>query len=103
MNPSILKGKLESIKKLHAASEKQSYQFCIELAVGIFQEVFNHQIKLLTNAFSEDYIIEETQKPFWSGLKRFPTPLELNLKDPVHLDLIQGAANIYAAIFGLPM
>jgi ubiquitin-activating enzyme E1 len=73
------------------------------LAVGIFQEVFNHQIKLLTNAFPEDYIIPDAKKPFWSGLKRFPTALELDLKDPLHLDLIHGAANIYAAIFSLPL
>ena len=57
---------------------------CLELAVSIFQDVFNHQIKYLLGAFPVDHIIEETKKPFWSGLKRAPTPLELNLKDPIH-------------------
>ncbi len=63
----------------------------------------NHQIKLLINAFPEDHINSDNNKPFWSGLKRFPLPLELDLKDPLHVDLIQGAANIYASIFGLPL
>jgi ubiquitin-activating enzyme E1 len=102
-NPSNLKSKLESIKKLYAAGEKRSYHVCVELAIGIFQEVLNHQIRLLINAFPEDYINADTKKPFWSGLKRFPKPLELDLKDPVHVDLIQGAANIYASILGLPL
>lgn len=71
--------------------------------MGIFQDVFNHQIKQLLNAFPADHIIEETGKLFWSGLKRVPTPLELDLNDPIHLELIQAGANIYAAIFNIPL
>lgn len=29
--------------------------------------------------------------------------MELDLKDPIHVDLIQSAANIYATLFNLPM
>lgn len=65
--------------------------------------MFNHQIKQLLNAFPADHIIEETNKPFWSGLKRVPSPLSLNLLDPIHLEFIQAAANIYANIFKLPI
>jgi ubiquitin-activating enzyme E1 len=76
---------------------------CAELAVGIFQDVFNHQIKQLLNAFPADHVVEETKKLFWSGLKRVPNALELNLKDPIHAEFIQAAANIYAAIFNIPL
>ena len=32
-----------------------------------------------------------------------PSPLELNLEDPIHLELVQAGANIYACMFGLPL
>lgn len=40
---------------------------------------------------------------FWSGLKKVPLPLELNLKDPIHLDLVQAGANIFATMFNIEM
>lgn len=101
-NPTTLRGKLESIKKLYDAHSLKSYEVCVELAVAIFQDVFNHQIKHLLHAFPANYISEETNKPFWSGLKRVPSPLELNVKDPIHAEFIQAGANIYATMFGIP-
>jgi hypothetical protein len=71
--------------------------------VAIFQDVFNYQIRHLLTAFPPNHVIEDTGKLFWSGLKRVPTALELNLKDPIHLEFIQSAANIYASLFNLPL
>ena len=48
-------------------------------------------------------MIEETGKPFWSGLKRAPNVISLNLNDPLHLEVVQAGANIFAVIFGIPM
>lgn len=31
-----------------------------------------------------------------------PTPLELDLKDKIHVEFIQAGANIFASFFGLP-
>mgnify|MGYP002361325337 FL=1 len=76
---------------------------CVELAVAIFQDVFNYQIRQLLAAFPPDHIIEDTGKLFWSGLKRVPNALELNLKDPLHVELVQSAANIFASMFNLPL
>jgi len=100
-NPTTLKGKLESIKRLYSAYKQKSYDVCVELAVTIFQDIFNHQIKQLLSAFPPDHIIEETKKLFWSGLKRVPTPLELDFLDKIHVELIQAGANIFASLFGL--
>jgi ubiquitin-activating enzyme E1 len=102
-NPTTLRGKLDSIKKLYKANAKKSYEVCVELAVEIFQDVFNHQIKQLLNAFPADHIVEETKKLFWSGLKRVPNALELDLNDPIHSEFIQAGANIYAAMFNIPL
>ena len=102
-NPTTHRIKLENVDKLYNANVKKNYEECVKLAVDIFQDVFNHQIKQLLSAFPEDHIVEDTGKPFWSGLKRAPTALELNLNDPIHVELIQGAANIYACMFNLPL
>ena len=91
------------LDKLFQANSKKSYEECVKLAIDIFQDVFNYQIKQLLSAFPHDHIIEDTGKPFWSGLKRVPTPLDLNLKDPIHVELIQSAANIFACMFNLPL
>ncbi len=55
------------------------------------------------NAFSADHIIEETGKPFWSGLKRAPQILEFSVDDPLHLEFVQAGANIFATMFNMPL
>lgn len=102
-NPTTLRIKLDILNKLFLANKEKSYETCVKLAVDIFQDVFNHQIKQLLNAFPYDHIVEDTGKPFWSGLKRAPIPLELDLKDSLHVELIQAGANIYASLFNLPL
>lgn len=69
----------------------------------MFHDIFYNQILQLTNAFPENHIIEDTGKPFWSGLKRFPQALKLDLNDPIHLDFVQAGANIFATMFKIPM
>jgi ubiquitin-activating enzyme E1 len=102
-NPTTLRVKLETLNKLYLANQTKSYQRCVELGMDIFQDVFNYQIKQLLTAFPADHVIEDTGKLFWSGLKRVPTPLEFDINDPIHLELVQAAANIYATLFKLPM
>jgi ubiquitin-activating enzyme E1 len=102
-NPTTLRIKLETLKKLYVANETKSYEECVKLAIDIFQDVFNYQIRQLLSAFPADHIVEDTGKPFWSGLKRVPTPLELDFNDKIHVELIQAGANIYATMFNIPM
>lgn len=70
---------------MYEANEAQSYQKCVELSVNIFWDVFHNQIAQLLNAFPEDHVIEETKKPFWSGLKRAPKVIQLDLNDPLQV------------------
>ena len=88
---------------MYFANEEKSYARCVELAVNIFWDVFNNQILQLLNAFPEDHIIEGTGKPFWSGLKKAPSPISLDLNEPIHVDVVQATANIFAVFFGIPM
>ena len=73
------------------------------MAVDIFQDAFNNQIAQLLHAFPADHIIEDTGKHFWSGLKRAPQILELSVDDPVHLELVQSGANIFATMLNIPL
>ena len=91
------------MKKLYNANEEKSYATCVQFAVDIFQDAFNNQIAQLLNAFPADHIIEDTGKPFWSGLKRAPQILEFSVDDPLHLELVQAGANIFATMFNLPV
>lgn len=101
-NPSTLRSKLETLKRLYEANEQKSYATCVQLAVDIFQDAFNNQIAQLLNAFPADHIIEDTGKPFWSGLKRAPQILEFSVDDPLHLELVQAGANIFATMINIP-
>lgn len=71
--------------------------------MNIFWDVFHNQIAQLLTAFPEDHVIEETKKPFWSGLKRAPKVISLDLNDPLQVEVIQAAANIFAVIFNIRM
>jgi ubiquitin-activating enzyme E1 len=73
------------------------------MAVDIFQDAFNNQIAQLLNAFPANHIIEDTGKPFWSGLKRAPQILEFSVDDPLHLELVQSGANIFATMLNIPL
>ena len=98
----ILK-KLEVLKKMYYANEEKSYEKCVELSVDEFYNNFYNQIAKLLHDFPEDLIIGETGKPFWKGLKRAPSVIQMDLNDPLHIEVIQAGANIFATIFGIPM
>jgi hypothetical protein len=59
------------LKKLYRANAQKSYEVCIELAVGIFQDVFNHQIKQLLSAFQAAKLALEQAQQHLRGLHRY--------------------------------
>lgn len=58
---------------------------------------------MLVELFPENCISNDTGRPFWSGTKRFPQIIQIDLKDPLHLDFIQAGANILATMINIPM
>lgn len=95
-----LRTALENVKRLSMIYQKNSYEECVRLGREIFQEFHHNQIAQLLYAFPLDHKTTEGL-PFWSGPKRAPTTLEFDINDPIHLELVQSAANIYAYMFGL--
>lgn len=86
-----------------AVLESKSFAKCVEMSVNIFWDVFHNQIAQLLHIFPEDHILEETNKPFWSGLKRAPKVITLDLNDPIQIQLIQATSNILAVVFGIQL
>lgn len=66
-----------------------------------WENQYSNQIKQLLYNFPPD---QQTTSgaPFWSGPKRCPEPLEFDPSDDLHMDYIVAAANLRAAVYGLP-
>lgn len=45
--------------------------------------------------------VTDDGRPYWTGTKRFPTELNFDIKNPLHVDFIVAAANLRAFNFQL--
>ena len=88
---------LRQIAKVCTAYASKDFGICVAMAHDTFYEFFNHLIARLVNQFPRDFVNKDTAEPFWSGSKRFPTAMECDLGDEMHLNFVRSAANIFAA------
>jgi len=86
-----------------AAHRCKTYDDCIQWACHKFHQYNSHIIRQLTHVFPEDAKNSKTGKPFWAAPKRFPTPLELDAKDPLHIQFIIAATNLRAHIYSIAL
>jgi ubiquitin-activating enzyme E1 len=84
-----------------AESCTRTYAECIQWAMNKFMVLNNHMLKQLIHNFPEDAKNSKTGKPFWSPPKRFPTPLEFDPADPLHMDFLIAATNLRATVNGI--
>lgn len=92
---------LESVKIALVDERPKSFADCIAWARCHWQEQYSNQIRQLLFNFPPDQVTSNGH-PFWSGPKRCPVPLTFDVNDPLHLDYIVAAANLKAAVYGLP-
>jgi ubiquitin-activating enzyme E1 len=92
--------KLETLNRLLVTERPLTFEACIDWARNQFESYFNHSIRQLLISFPLDSKTKEDGQ-FWSGRKRPPTPLDFDAKDPLHMDFVVSAANLYAHSFGL--
>merc|ERR1712136_594412 len=92
--------RLNCIKRMLHQS-MNSINPCVQFAVLEFQENFNHSIAQLLHTFPADHKTNEGTL-FWSGPKRPPTPIVLNLENELHLDFVVAASNVLASTVGIP-
>lgn len=92
---------LESVKKALIDDKPKDFADCVKWARFHWEEQYANQIKQLLFNFPPDQVTSSGQ-PFWSGPKRCPTPLVFDVNDPLHLDYVYAAANLRAAVYGIP-
>lgn len=95
----------ERLVKIHSLlatlQEGPTMQKCVEKAVRLFVNCFDHQVAQLLYTFPLDQMTSGGL-PFWSGPKRPPQTIHFDLNDPLHLSFIVAAANLMAFNFGIP-
>ncbi len=95
--------RVQTLRTLHEtlASPPRSFEDCCAWARHQFQEHFHNTVAQLLFSFPRD-TITSTGAPFWSGPKRAPTAATFDPANPAHADFILAAANLRAAMFGIP-
>ncbi|KAJ1929637.1 E1 ubiquitin-activating protein [Tieghemiomyces parasiticus] len=89
-----------NIKELLVDEKPRYFEECVQWARLKFEKYFSNDIKQLLYNFPADAVTSSGQR-FWTAPKRAPTPLTFDAADPLHLDFITSAANLYAAVYGL--
>jgi ubiquitin-activating enzyme E1 len=65
-----------------------------------FNTYFDHTIRDLLSIFPKDHLDKEGS-PFWSGPKRCPSPITLDLNDSEHSTFVFTYSNLIALALGL--
>lgn len=95
--------KLSCIRELlqqRSAKGAAVFDNCVKLAVLEFQDKYCDSIAQLLSTFPADHTTSEGT-PFWSGPKRAPRAIRFDASDPLHLEFVLAAANLYAFNIGL--
>jgi len=74
---------------------------CARAAVQLFHRVFTLDIAQLLHSFPPDYKDKDSGMPFWTGVKRAPTPAAFNPRDELHRAFIASAARLFGDNFGV--
>jgi len=78
------------------------FDMCVRFGVMEFQDKFHDAISQLLHTFPLDHRMSDGSL-FWSGPKRPPVPIMFDAGDPLHLNYVLAAANLYAANLGVPV
>lgn len=87
---------LKKMRKLQITS----VQDCVFFAIDMFHELFSTQIKDLVSEHPRDEMIDDTT-PFWSGTKKCPEPIALDLSNELHIDFVLHTANLLAFVYNI--
>jgi ubiquitin-activating enzyme E1 len=81
--------------------KSNSFEKCLELSFNVFYREYNHKITNLTYNYPIKCISVETQLPLWSGLKKFPHPIEFNPNHKNHVSFLYVYSVILAQTLGI--
>jgi len=89
-----------------SAAQNKEISRCVELAHARLHAQHRDRILKLTENFPKDARVTDKDTgedvgPFWSGMRRFPSPITFDAGNDMSVDYVFNAANLYA--FGLGM
>ncbi|KAK6589605.1 ubiquitin-activating enzyme e1 [Cryptosporidium xiaoi] len=102
-NPNLLQEKTQKILELinWVSFKTPTHEDCIKKSILLFHDYFYCQIKQLLTNFPPDHVNNDGS-PFWSGPKRCPIPIKLDIDDDLHFNFILSASNLFSSVVKLP-
>ncbi|EDL38132.1 ubiquitin-like modifier-activating enzyme 1 Y [Mus musculus] len=94
---------LEVLEAIHCSlvlQRPQTWADCVTWAYQHWHTQYSHNIQQLLHNFPPAQLTSSGAL-FWSGPKRCPHPLTFDINNPLHLDYVMAAANLFAQTYGL--
>ncbi|XP_006140627.1 ubiquitin-like modifier-activating enzyme 1 [Tupaia chinensis] len=91
---------LEAVQRSLVLQRPHTWADCVTWACHHWHTQYSHNIQQLLHNFPPDQLTS-SGAPFWSGPKRCPHPLTFDVNNPLHLDYVVAAANLFAQTYGL--
>ena len=92
---------LEAVVEFTTAGLVKSFEECVVWARMKFEEYFVNKIKQLVFSCPEN-MLNASGAPFWSPPKRFPSVVNFDPNNTMHMNFIIAAANLKAQIYNVP-
>ncbi|XP_045852589.1 ubiquitin-like modifier-activating enzyme 1 [Meles meles] len=91
---------LEAVQRSLVLQRPQTWADCVTWAYHHWHTQYSSNICQLLHNFPPDQLTSSGAL-FWSGPKRCPHPLIFDVNNPLHLDYVMAAANLFAQTYGL--
>nr|AGS47777.1 UBE1Y transcript 2 [Canis lupus familiaris] len=91
---------LEAVQRSLLLQRPETWADCVTWAYHHWHTQYSNNIRQLLHNFPPDQLTSSGAL-FWSGPKRCPHPLIFDVNNPLHLDYVMAAANLFAQTYGL--
>ncbi|CAK7313911.1 Ubiquitin-like modifier-activating enzyme 1 [Vulpes lagopus] len=91
---------LEAVQRSLLLQRPETWADCVTWAYHHWHTQYSNNIRQLLHNFPPDQLTSSGAL-FWSGPKRCPHPLIFDVDNPLHLDYVMAAANLFAQTYGL--
>ncbi|XP_071463175.1 ubiquitin-like modifier-activating enzyme 1 [Marmota flaviventris] len=91
---------LEAVHRSLVLQRPQIWADCVTWAYRHWHNQYSDNIQQLLHSFPPSQLTSSGAL-FWSGPKRCPHPLIFDVNNPLHLDYVMAAANLFAQTYGL--
>ncbi|KAM6980088.1 ubiquitin-like modifier-activating enzyme 1 [Aplochiton taeniatus] len=97
----VLEGVWASVRGPSGGGQRPAtWEECVGWARCQWETLFNNHIAQLLHCFPPEQLTS-SGLPFWSGAKRCPHPLTFDPNEPIHMDYVVAAANLYGRTYGI--